>query len=98
MTVRFHISGIPIYADLLVSKDIHNSCWGMIGSLHKEPTGILTGRSYSSMGRKYCCIFESRVLLVSRVFTREQVVVHLRSKQAVQVTLVHASLRTLTAD
>ena len=98
MTVKFHIWGIPIIADLLVSGDIHEFMLGY--------DWLVAQGAHWFFDRKILVLYEKEIPLqlrasqatVSRVFAKQHVVVDPCSKQAVPVRLVRTSLRILKAD
>ena len=97
MTVRFHICGILIIADLLVSEDIHKFLlgydWLVAQGAHwffDRKILVLHGREISRL--KTSCSS------VSRIYAKEHIVVNPHSTQAVPVKIVRSSLCTPKAD
>ena len=98
MTVRFHVSGIPIIADLLVSEDIHEFLLGYDWLVAQGAHWFFDRKILLLHGKEIPLQFRTSRSSVSRIYAKEQVIVNPCSTQAVPVKIVRSSLRIPKAD
>ena len=92
MTVKFHICGIPIIADLLVSEDIHEFMLGYDWLVAQGAHWFFDRKILVLYGKEIPPRLYMSHSSVSRVYAKEQVIVDPCSEQAVPVKLVRTFL------
>ena len=98
MTARFHICGIPILADLLVSEDIHEFLRGYDWLVAQGDHWFFDRKILLLHGKEIPLQFRTSRSSVSRICAKEYVIVNPCSAQAVLVKIICSSLRTPKAD
>ena len=97
-TVRFHICGIPIITDLLVSEDIHKFLVGYDWLVAQGAHWYFDRKVLLLHGKEIPLCLRTSRSSVSRIYAKEQVIVNPCSTQSVPVKIVRSSLCTPRAD